>query len=161
MKLRALKRIDLEKLREWRNEDSSYLRTPFFLTEKMQEDWYNKVVSDRSSKFRFYGITESDKLIGYGGFEIQWENRLGELALVIGKPSQQLGYGTKAVKLLINVAFDELNLETIQVECYQNNPHKSFWMKIGELYKAHKTIIPRRKFRNGEYHSSDFYTITK
>lgn len=158
MKLRAINRSDIDQIRCWRNQDMSFLRTPFMLTEKMQEVWYETKVSDRTSNYRFYAIEHKDKLVGYGGLEIQWENGLAEIALVMGE--QRKGYGTKAVDLLLDEAFNRLRLETVCFECYWCNPALEFWQKVVVKYDAYTTILPDRKYWDGEYHDSLYGSIS-
>ena len=46
MKLRAITKEEIEIVRQWRNEDLSYLRTPFLLTQEMQEEFYGSSLFD-------------------------------------------------------------------------------------------------------------------
>jgi RimJ/RimL family protein N-acetyltransferase len=159
MKLRAINRADIDTIRCWRNRDMSFLRTPFLLTEKMQEDWYENKVSDRNGNYRFYAIDHQTALVGYGGLLIQWENGLAEIALVIG--DQGKGYGTEAVELLLDEAFNRLRLETVCFECYRCNPALIFWEKIAEKYNGVMTTLPRRKFWGGKLHDSTYGSISR
>lgn len=175
MILRAIELQDIEQIRKWRNEQIENLRTPFYLTEVMQQSWYENVVSDRNSKYRFYTcIADSlvnsclgamqakiNKLIGYCALEISWENRQAELGIVLGEENAGKGYGTQVAELIIKEAFDRLNLDHITFECYEFNKYKNFWLKLIKKYKGKKVIIPKRKFHDGKYWDSIYGCISR
>lgn len=158
MKLRPIEKSDIEQIRKWRNEQIEILRTPFYLTEIMQDDWFENIVSDRNSKYRFYAC-EDKKLIGYCALEIHWENRQAEMGIVLGKENTKKGYGDKVADLLISEAKDRLNLDYVTFESYGNNKSKSFWIKLIDRYNGSLTIIPKRKYFNGKYYDSIYGVI--
>ena len=55
MTLKPLTLADLQTICEWRNEPEmqATLRTPYMLTEGMQEDFYRDVICNRESRARF------------------------------------------------------------------------------------------------------------
>jgi RimJ/RimL family protein N-acetyltransferase len=164
--LRVLSIEDMEPIRQWRNQCLSTLRTPFPLTKEQQEQWYRDEICNRASRSRFwgiedrvnqFGIDDNDTLIGYGGIEnIQWENRIGEISLLINPFYHGKGYGTAAAVDIIHCAFYDLNLKTVYAEVYGNNPAVSFWEKI--FSNQYKTILPNRKYCNGLYVNSIYYS---
>lgn len=170
MILRAIELQDIEQIRKWRNEQIENLRTPFYLTDVMQQSWYENVVSDRNSKYRFYACVDdkrlmpfsySGHLIGYCALEISWENRQAELGIVLGVENAGKGYGTQVAELIIKEAFDRLNLDHITFECYSFNKYKNFWLKLIKKYKGKKVIIPKRKFHDGKYWDSIYGCISR
>ncbi|GAH14880.1 unnamed protein product, partial [marine sediment metagenome] len=46
--LREIRKSDLSKLREWRNSNRKWFYNQSFITEAMQEKWYEKYLSDDS-----------------------------------------------------------------------------------------------------------------
>ena len=62
-------------------------------------------------------------LIGRCGFiKIDWKNRLGELAILIGEKSfRGKGYGTDALQVLTHFGFFELNLHKLKVSVMDFN----------------------------------------
>ena len=158
--LRVLSIEDMEPIRQWRNQCLSTLRTPFPLTTEQQEQWYRDEICNRSSRSRFVGIEESGELVGYGGIEnIQWENRIGEISLLIDPKKHKQGYGFRAACHIINTAFNDLNLHTVYAECYQNNPAVKFWDRV--FANQYKTILPNRKYDYGRYYDSVYYSWSK
>jgi RimJ/RimL family protein N-acetyltransferase len=128
----------------------------------MQDDFYDSVVSNRSSSGRFWGIWAGDRFIGCGGYHpIQWENRLGEISLIFDPEQRGFGYGGQAMSLLLAKAFNELNLQTVCGECYDCNHAIDFWIKIVEQYNAYQTTLVKRKYYDGRYWDSLYFSIDK
>ena len=151
MILRALELADMEHIRKWRNESLDTLRTPFPLTKEQQEDWYRNEICNRNSRSRFWAITDDEalrpslELVGYGGIEnIQWENRIGEISLLIDPKARGQGFGKQAAVMIIDEAFKRMNLETVYGEVYLNNPAVKFWEAITAIYQGDTIILPNR-----------------
>jgi len=163
MKLEAITQSQCEQVRLWRNAEMECWRTPFMLTEDMQYDFYERC-SDRNSPHRYFAvIIEPDVwFIGMGGITyIQWENRIGEISLIIDPQVRKDGLGEKAVDLLLDHAFNYLNLQTVFGECYVCNEAWEFWGGVADKYKSFATELPNRKYFNGSYHSSIYFSIDK
>jgi RimJ/RimL family protein N-acetyltransferase len=162
MNLRALELEDMECIRQWRNQCLDTLRTPFPLTKEQQEDWYRNEICNRQSRSRFWGIEENGSLIGYGGIEnIQWENSIGEISLLINPKYQGQGYGKQAAIEIITQAFNRLNLHTVFGEVYVTNPAMGFWVAITDAYKGYKTLLPNRKYLDGKYWDSLYFSVSQ
>jgi RimJ/RimL family protein N-acetyltransferase len=173
--LRVLEYEDIEKIRLWRNEAAGkgVYRTPYLLNEEMQNDFYKEKLSNRNANSRFWGIykkisnndLKSDelyeyKIVGYCGIDnIQWENRLGEIALTIGNKYISFGYGKIALNLLLTEGFNNLNLLNIYGECYFCNPKIGFWEKYAKEHNAYITELPERKYFNGDYYNSLYFNF--
>ena len=160
MKLRPIELSDIQQIRKWRNEQIENLRTPFYLTEVMQKSWFDNVVSDRNSKYRFYAC-EAKGLVGYCALEISWENRQAELGIVLGQEHAGKQYGYEIADLILKEAFERLNLDHVTFETYGCNPYKSFWVKLIDKYKGKMVVIPNRKYAQGRYWDSIYGCISK
>ena len=162
MNLRALELDDMEYIRQWRNQCLDTLRTPFPLTKEQQEDWYRNEICNRQSRSRFWAITEKGSLIGYGGIEnIQWENSIGEISLLINPKYHGQGYGKQAAIEIITQAFNRLNLHTVFGEVYVTNPAMGFWVTITEAYNGYKSLLPNRKYLDGKYWDSLYFSVSQ
>lgn len=173
LELTELSLENLQKIREWRNVDIRAYRTPYFITEGMQEDFYRDVICNRRSNHRYWALVDPMRknpypilfrpfLIGMGGIiNIQWENRLGEISLFIHHTEQRQGYGKQAVELLLDQAFNYMNLENVYGECYYCAPSFGFWRKICIERKAGMTMLPCRKYWAGNYHDSMYFNFNK
>ena len=174
MILRPLEREDMPKIVAWRNAVLPTLRTSFPLTIEQQMDWYDREINNRDSRTRFFAFDDdhyehnaietvkTHGLVGYGGIEnIQWENRTGEISLLINPALHKQGYGRKAVHAIIDYAFDGLNIDTVWGEVYCNNPAVNFWEKITKEYGGIMTKIPRRKYHAGQYYDSMYFAVAR
>jgi len=101
-----------------------------------------------------------DILMGMGGItNIQWENKLGEISLIINPTLQGKGYGIEAVDMLLHEAFDNLGLKTVFGECYYCNEAVEFWLKIADKYKGSTAVLPNRKLWQGKFYDSLYFSI--
>jgi len=179
MKLKALSLPDLERVRLWRNEQISCLRTPFLLTQEQQEKFYHDVICKRQANARFWGIWVDEEVplskvkmpdaeingevfVGMYGLEnISWENRLAEISLLLN-PDYPMGkYGEEALQLLLYEGFMNMNLENIYTEVYACNPNLPFWAQVADKYNCLMSYLPDRKYLDGQYFSSSYINISK
>ena len=147
--------------KKWRNECLESMRTSYPLTEEMQDDFYDAVVCNRDSRHRYWGLWHDDKFVGCGGItNIQWENRIGEISLIIDPELRRKGIGKLAVDALLRTAFLELSLETVFGECYMSCPERvEFWKKVTKKYEGYETLLPKRKYWDGKFFSSYYFSI--
>jgi RimJ/RimL family protein N-acetyltransferase len=73
-------------------------------------------------------VYDTAYLIGMVGIvNISLENRSAEISIIINPTKQGTGYGKRSVDMLLDKGFNELNLENIYGECYENSAHVGFW----------------------------------
>lgn len=160
MKLRAITAKDVEQIRLWREGKEYMLRSETNITDYSQKQWFETVVSNRNSNFRFFAIeNESGVMVGYCALEIDFRNGWAEIGLLIGDDYQNQGYGLKTIPLLLEKAFNEYRLNHLVYECYECNPSIEFWHKVGKRYNAIESKIPMRKFYNGKFFNSLYGVI--
>lgn len=128
---------EVEKFTEWMNDFqvTDYTgRSGQIMTFISEKEYLEKSVRDTEN--RSFDIVESsnNKLIGVIGLErFNWINRTAELGIFIGdKEFRNSGYGTEAIKLLLEYGFKYLNLHTIKLEllCINKRAHKCY-LKCG------------------------------
>ena len=159
MKLKALERWHVEAVREWRNEDLSFLRTPYRLTTDMQQDFYDEVVCNRDSKHRYFAIVDGGLFIGMGGLtNIDYVNGNAEVSLIINPKDRHMGYGKRAFALLHEEAIFNLRLDNVWGVVY-NTGNVEFWHSVIDDYEGYRVKLPRRKFYNGEYYDAMWFMI--
>ena len=159
MILKALTLNNLETARQWRNQLMVAWRTPFMLTDKMQEDFYYNVICDRRSNLRYWAFYyDYISYLGFGGIEnIIWENHTGEISIIIDPEQRGKGYGAEALRLILDQAFNCLNLDVVWAECFECNDSLGFWEKMGEKYKTQIRSLPYRKYWYDRMWDSNFY----
>ena len=100
----------------------------------------------------------SIEFVGFGGIEnIHLENRTGEISILIGPEYRGGGAGSEALRLMLNEAFNTLNLDVVWAECYLCNESIEWWDKMGEKYKTETRELPYRKYYNGKMYMARFY----
>ena len=95
---------------------------------------------------------ESRRFIGRCGFtQVDWKNRLAELAILIGeKSSRGKGFGTDAVKTLCRFGFMEMGLHKITVKVFAfNTAAIRCYEKCGFV---HEGVLRKEYFREGRFH---------
>ncbi len=186
LKLYAPSLSDFEIIRRWRNECLQALRTPFMLTQEMQADFYKNVVCNRNSNIRFWSAKNKGNIYGkdfiglVGLVNICWENRSGEISIILDGEERGKGHGKEAMCLLLKEGFDNLNLDIIYGECYFCNDSLGFWKKlmqdltnknknksiienglIKSEYEIRTAILPDRKFWDGQYWDGWYFSIKR
>ena len=84
-----------------------------------------KAVDENKNEFYFtLRLRSDDRLIGFAQlYWIEWNHGTGWLRLGIGDPQDRgRGYGTEAIQLLLNYAFNELNLYRLTAVVAEDNP---------------------------------------
>jgi RimJ/RimL family protein N-acetyltransferase len=152
----------MELVRQWRNTCLETLRTPFPLTKEQQERFYEEQICSRHSNIRFWTVTHENKIIGLTGFvNISWENRCGEISIMLDPVERNKGYGEAIVHQLLEEGFWRLNFDNIYGECYMCNPAISFWKRLIEKYSARTAFLPNRKYYNGRYWDSLYFNFER
>ena len=90
-------------------------------------------------------LLENDELLGNIGFNsLDMVNRNGALGVLIGNPKhQRKGYGTEALKLILDYGFSFLNLRNISLNVFEyNEPAYNLYKKIGfkEVGRLRKAV---------------------
>jgi len=151
--LTPLKRDYIDKFLDWLNdpEITQYLTQYRPLTREMEEDWFNSL-KDRENDIIFAILINQNQLIGNCSImNIIWKERVGTCGIFIGdKQEQGKGYGTEALKLLLDYGFNTLNLNRIDLKV------NDFNLKAIKCYKNLGFIEEGRMreatFVNGKYH---------
>lgn len=159
--LRPLRLLDMPPIVDWRNGAMETLRTPYYTTLEMQEEWYYKEIANRESHTRYWGLWLKDSFMGYGGIEhIEWENSRGEISLLIAPQFRHKGCGRKAVELFLDQAFNYINLATVWGEVYHCG-HPAFWEMLIRTYNGFSVDIPKTKYYAGKYYPATYFTFYK
>lgn len=165
MNLRVPTLKDCQEVRLWRNQCLETLRTPYPLTVEMQEEFYRDVICNRNSQHRYWCFWHEGMLVGFGDLTyIEWENHQAEISLIIDPELRGKGYGEEAVKLILDLAFNYLNLELVYGECYLSSEKLSsikFWKKITEHYGGQQKYIRKGKYWHGQHYDTIYFDINK
>lgn len=115
--LRPLERADIPTLRRWVNDPDVmlFMKRPFAVMEQEEETWFEKLSA--SKNIHAFGIVErgGSKLIGTIDIHnIVWHQRTATSGTLLGeKEFWGKGYGTEAKMLLLDFAFNALDLHGV------------------------------------------------
>lgn len=120
-------------------------------TLETEKKFINSVIENGEPTFAIIDL-ETDKLIGNCGLtSIDNTMRIATLGIVIGEEEyRSKGYGTEALRLLVEFGFNYLNLNNIMLIVYEFNQRAiNSYKKVG-----FKEMGRRRqaRFINGKYH---------
>ncbi len=116
---------DLLIMMEWRNDKDNrkYFFSQEIITFENQKKWYQSYLKKDNDKM-FIIKTKNDISIGtIALYNINIDKKYGEIGrILIGdKKFRRMGYATRAIKLLINKAFEIFKLEEIFLQVSDNN----------------------------------------
>lgn len=169
-RLDALTRADCQLVRQWRNaaHDVGMLRTPYPLNPDQQDAFYDRaILQPANSAHRYYAVRPlntlpDDCLCAMVGLtNISWENGHTEISLIVDPMYRRQGVGKDAVRLVLIEALTRLRLNAVYGEVYHcNETGLLFWRQIINLFGAKVSRLPARKFWQGRFHDSTYFTIT-
>jgi RimJ/RimL family protein N-acetyltransferase len=126
VRLTALRQDDASKIAEW-NEDVGYLRLQDTNTalpkSKAQIEAELEQLQGGNAILFTIRTNEEEALIGTAGFyEIEWANQSAWLGIGIGdRTAWGKGYGSEALRLLLQYGFDEMNLHRVTLTVVEYN----------------------------------------
>lgn len=144
---------DVEKFTEWMNDfhTTDYTgRSAYIITLEGEKKYFEENID---KNYNFFIVTlDTDKLIGTVGLEdYNAINRTATLGIFIGdKEVRNKGYGTEAIRLILDYGFNYLNLNNIKLDVMEFNERAiACYKKCG-----FKEYGRRRKaeFVNGKYY---------
>lgn len=155
--LREYRIEDLPWIRQWVNDPDIVCHlSDIFLyphPEQSTEAYLDAALEGNSdSKGFVIADPSTEAYIGQLGLDsIDWKNRVGRVGIVIGSTEQMgRGYGTEAMKLLVNFAFLEMNLNRLELEVYDFNVRAiRSYLSCGFVQEGR---LRERIYKNGRYH---------
>ena len=143
-------REHLQQFMHWMTPDYSIKHARKFLTEG--------ILARKERKSLGLAIFRRGELIGSIGFvEFDWKARKTEIGYWIDKSVEGRGIITRATRMLIDYAFDELDMNRIEIQCSAENvrsaavPERLGFKLEGYLRQA--------EFRNGKLHDFKIYSL--
>src|SRR5260370_12872248 len=128
IRLRGYEKSDLEALMKWVNDEevTDFLGTPLVypLSSIAEQNFIEGAAnnSDTDKRFVIESLTDGRNIGGISFLSIDWINRSPRLGIVIGdKSSWGKGYGTDAMRVMMRLAFDKMNLNRLWLHVYEFN----------------------------------------
>ncbi len=154
--LRNYRQEDFPHIRKWTNdwETIKYLSSIFWFPQSETDTSEFLTRAMRAAPNAAYFVIADIQDESYIGqmdmFEINWRTRVGKIGMVIGSGDKRgKGYGSEAMKLMLDYAFGVLGLERVELDVYTENVRaircyeKAGFIKEGT--RRHATIV------NGKY----------
>ncbi len=157
VRLRAPEKSDLPNFVRWINDPEITAGLLLYLPMSLGEEeaWFERMMQNPPEEHVMVieaACPEGWTSIGSCDFHrISWKDRLGEVGILIGeKKYWGQGYGTEAMRLLVRHGFEDLNLNRIFLQVFDNNPRAiRSYEKVGFV---HEGRLRQDVYKNGSYH---------
>ena len=116
------------------------------------QSYFDKMMSDITR--RYFAIVADKKVLGQIYLKnIDWYAKTSCFGIsMIDDSAKGKGYGTKAIKLLMNYAFVELGMETIFADTVLQNTRSQYVLeKLGFIFTHENCNFKYYELRRGEY----------
>lgn len=153
IRLRAIEEEDLATLVKWKSDPgiNQYFHEYRPLSLRNQKDWYEKQLNN-SAELNLVAMTHDGSLIGTAGLvSIDARSRKAVLSrILIGEHSNRnLGMGSQIQLLMMQYAYDHLNLNKLYGEVLSSNMAAlTFYKGFGFVEEG---IFRNHVYKNGEY----------
>jgi UDP-4-amino-4,6-dideoxy-N-acetyl-beta-L-altrosamine N-acetyltransferase len=160
IQLRPLERKHLTECVEWLNDPdvTKNLSMSEPISMEGEQRWFENLQRDQSSRVYAIETIEGEYIGNLGLHKIDLHNRKAELGILIGKKTLWgKGYGTEAVKLALNLAFEGLNLNRVYLRAFSDNKraHKCY-ENAGFIKEG---ILRQDEFKGGGYVDCLVYSV--
>ena len=115
-----------------------------------EQQWISQQTSYTRGEYQFAVEDAEGYLVGRCGVtRLDWKNRVGELAIMIGAPYRGRGYGGEAMALLCDFCFQEMNLHKLKVSVLAfNEAAIRCYERCGFVREG---VLRQEIFRRGQY----------
>lgn len=165
VRLRGLKIEDVEPAHEYMSDPEVLLnlspRIPYPMTLERERQWFKSQIEMKDTyNFSIEDIETGLYIGGCGINKIDWKNRVATVGIYIGdKDFRGKGYGTEAMRLLVDFIFNQININRIQLFVF------SFNERAIKSYKKNGFIeegrLKQSVFRNGRYYDEVVMAILR
>lgn len=115
---------------------------------KRYEDIEKEMHEKMSGYYFTIRLREDDRLLGFGQiYWVEWTHSSGQVRIGIGEAQDRgKGYGSQAMHLLLNLAFNELNFHRLGASILEDNPEGlRFLRKFGFVEEVRRRQAVLRK----------------
>lgn len=164
-RIREIERKDLLEINKWRNDPEliSLLGAPFrYINLDVDVKWFDSYMSNRGNAVRC-AITEDDNdeiLALVSLVSINYMNQSAEFHIMVGNfENQGRGIGTFAINEMLNHAFNNMNLQRIELTVLDDNERAIYlYEKCGFVKEGKKR---KARYKNGKFVDVLMYSILK
>ena len=152
--LRAFEQKDLEDNHRFVNDASTALDMlrgfPLPSSYSDESQWLSQQTSYTRGEYQFAVDNQDGCLVGRCGLiKVDWKNRSGEVAIMIGREWRGRGYGSDALRVLCAFCFDQMNIHHLKVTVLGFNTAAIHCYLACGFQK--EGVLREDVFRNGAY----------
>lgn len=150
--IRPMELKDLEWVRIERNrlENNIWFRQDHDITPEEQDNWF------KTTTMKSFIVNDNKGVVALSHFDNSAKKC--EFSVMISPEHRGRGYGTQAMKDILDYAFNTLNMNMVYSDVFFGNPAINLYTKIG--FNIYGTL-PNWYFKNGSYINSSIIAITK
>lgn len=161
VRLRSVRKSDLEIIRDWRNsQDTREFNTQFtLLNMNNQRKWFVEISKKESPRKMFVITEKGGNPIGVCGLiNIDKENRSADVAIILGEKKQRGRHlGSESLELLVSYGFKKLKLHRIGAEIFEYNKRSvNLFERLNFKFEA---TMRDRLWRDGKWWDVYSYSI--
>lgn len=144
---------DLDCIQVWRNSPNvmNWCRQYRPLSREDMKAWFKKLHEDKDYNLAndLFLLVREGSPIGVGGFvRIDWRNRKAEVSFYVGDDDERTESNiTEALLLLMDYAFETLNIRKVYFPVYEKNPNLAIYEKI----LTREYVAKQEYYWEGEY----------
>jgi ribosomal-protein-alanine N-acetyltransferase len=161
--LRPLEREDAPLLVTWMN-DHDVTRTMNWyrpVNLRAEEEFVDKALQSEHDLVLGIAVKENDLFIGETGlYRMDFKNRRACFGITIGQKTEWgKGYGGEATRLLVDHAFDTLNLNRVWLHVFEHNQRG-----IGAYQKAgfkKEGLLRQDRYKDGRYYNTIIMAVLR
>ncbi len=159
VRLRAYERSDLEAVMAWVNDEEvkHFLGGPMltYPVSRVQQEQFLERASRQSDDHKTFAIETLTReyIGGIDLHNINWIDRHAEIGIVIGiKKNWSKGYGTDAMRVLLKLAFEKMNLHRVYLLVFAYNERAiASYEKCGFKREG---VLREHRYAQGKYHDA-------
>jgi RimJ/RimL family protein N-acetyltransferase len=156
VKLTSIRTADIDEIITW-DDTPAFMRDlhsgpAYPRPEIAQREWWTERLKDKAAYHFAIRLLSDDRLIGtFHIEEIEWPHQAGWFSIGLGAGGTRgKGYGTEALTLGINFAFNDLNLHRLSLSVFAyNEPAIRLYKRLGF---THEGVFREYLKRDGQRH---------
>lgn len=160
--LRPLLRADIPLLMRWINdpETNAFLMVRFPMMEATEEKFIDQVANDQEHNMVLMIVVDGNPVGTIGLHRIDYKSGTAITGTIIGeKDARGKGYGTEAKMLLLDFAFNNINLRKIYSNVLSFNKRSyKYGMKCGYELEA---TLKKHTYKHGKYWDEHILSVYK
>ena len=165
----SIRETDIQKIRNWRNQQKIILRQNKNITKKDQEIYFNTIIKptfkQKNPEMILFSLLLKGKCIGYGGLvHINWKSKRGEISFLTETKRTRSNYKMnedfrRFLELILDIGFKDLKLNKITTETFEFR--KNIIKILEDRGFTEEGILKNHIKKNRKYYDSYLHCMFK